>query len=90
MVTVLEEHVPEPKVVPSSLSVTVLSETQEIVKSGVVSEVTSSAEELPESVPAVIFGVPGAASAVLSKVTLVCVTVVAALPKTSLPSKVKV
>jgi hypothetical protein len=41
-----------------------------MVKSGVVSLVLLSVEDEPVSVPAVISGVPGAASAVLSIVTL--------------------
>src|SRR3989344_5385380 len=66
MVTVLEEQAPEPTEVMLSYKVTVAPLSQEMAKSGVVSEVMLSVEEEPLSVPAVISGVPGAEGAVVS------------------------
>ena len=68
MVTVEEAQVSLPTEVTLSYKVTVSPETQEIVKSGVVSLVILSVLEDPESVPVVISGVPGAASAVVSMI----------------------
>ena len=66
IVTVLEEQAPEPTEVMLSYKVTVAPFSQEIVKSGVVSDVMSSVEEEPLSVPAVRSGAPGAAGAEVS------------------------
>src|SRR3989338_4552069 len=66
MVTVLEEQAPEPTEVMLSYKVTVAPFSQEIVKSGVVSDVMSSVEEEPLSVAAVRSGAPGAAGAEVS------------------------
>ncbi len=66
IVTVPPAQVPVPTEVTLSKSVTTDPVTQEMVKSGVVSLVILSVEEVPESVAAVMSGVPGAASAVVS------------------------
>ncbi len=66
--TVPPTQVPDPTEVTLSNKVTVAPVSQVMVKSGVVSLVMLSVEELPESVAAVMSGVPGAAS-VVSMVT---------------------
>ena len=63
IVTVPPAQVPVPIEVTLSYRVTTEPVTQETVNVGVVSEVLLSVEELPESVPAVMSGVPEAASA---------------------------
>src|SRR6266404_8251437 len=63
IVMVEEAQTPDPTEVTLSNKVTVEFVTHEIVKSGVVLEVILSDEVAPESVAAVISGVPGAASA---------------------------
>ncbi len=57
--------------------------TQEIVKSGVVSDVILSVEDDPESVAAVISGVPGAASAIVSTVNELTLSTLLRLPAVS-------
>ena len=59
-------QLPVPRDDKPSLRVTVALLSQDIVKSGVVSEVMSSVDEVPESVPAVRSGVLGALGAVVS------------------------
>ncbi len=66
MVTVPPEQVPVPTEVTLSNKVTVAPVSQVMVKSGVASFVKLSVEDIPESVPVVISGVPGAAGVVVS------------------------
>ncbi len=68
IVTVELAQTPVPTDVVLSNRVTVSPVRQDIVKSGVVSDVTLSVDDEPESVAAVMSGVPGAASAVVSMV----------------------
>jgi hypothetical protein len=70
-VTVELAQVPvDPVATPSRYNCTVISFSHEAVKLGVVCEVTLSVLESPVSDPAVRSGVPGAAGAVVSIVTL--------------------
>jgi len=69
IVTVPPEQVPEPTDVTLSYKVTVSVPEHVSVKAGVVLDVMLSVFDEPVSVPAVMSGVPGAASAVESMVT---------------------
>ena len=83
IVTVLPEQVPVPKTVELSFRETVAPLSQDIVKSGVVLEVTLSVDDEPVSVPAVMSGVPGADGAVVSTVKEVTEREFDALPAVS-------
>ena len=82
MVTLDALQVPLPSSVAPLNRLTVSPLTHEIVKFGVVVLVTSSVEDVPVSVPAVISGVPGAADAVVS-IVMLSVAEVPVLPAVS-------